>query len=249
MLIKDQVILITGGGRGIGRHLVEDLSHHAKKILVVDKDADALDDLRSGGSDVSCYVCDLTDYNDVKRTISTIAIEEPPVTVLINNAGLIHSEPLINLLSKDEKTHRLETWHKTLDTNLSSVFYVTSFVVERMVADRTKGAIINISSIAAKGNAGQSAYSAAKAAVNALAVTWSKELAMFGIRSAAIAPGFFDAPSTRDALSEANLKKWEKSTPSGRLGELDEISQAIRFVIETDFYNGKILELDGGLRL
>jgi 3-oxoacyl-[acyl-carrier protein] reductase len=116
-----------------------------------------------------------------------------------------------------------------------------------MVSKRQKGVIINISSISAKGNAGQSAYSAAKAAINALTVTWSKELGMFGIRCNAIAPGFFDTDSTHQELDESKLKAYQKNTPVGRLGKTDEIVDAIEFIIGNDYYNGSILELDGGL--
>jgi 3-oxoacyl-[acyl-carrier protein] reductase len=118
-----------------------------------------------------------------------------------------------------------------------------------MVTRRHKGAIINISSIAASGNVGQSAYSATKAAVNALTVTWSKELGMFGIRCNSIAPGFMDTPSTQNALSEAKIKQYQKNTPLGRLGKTEEILQALEFIIENDFYNGAVLQLDGGLKL
>ena len=118
-----------------------------------------------------------------------------------------------------------------------------------MVEHRTKGLIINVSSISANGNVGQSAYSAAKAAVNALTVTWSKELGMFGIRSTAIAPGIVDTSSTQRSLSEANIRKWKKNTPLGRLGKLEEISESVKFIIENDFFNGRILEIDGGLKI
>lgn len=248
MNLADQTVLITGGGNGIGRHLVSNLVRDARKVVVIDKDQAALNDLQVAFEGVSGHVCDLTRHADVERTIQTVC-KENQVTVLINNAGLIHSEPLINLLSREDKKHSVENWHRTIDANLHTVFYVTSCVVEKMVETRTKGLIVNISSISANGNVGQSAYSAAKAAVNALTVTWSKELGMFGIRSAAIAPGFIDTPSTRRSLSEANLSKWQKSTPLGRLGQLEEISNSVRFLIENDFYTGRIVELDGGLRI
>jgi 3-oxoacyl-[acyl-carrier protein] reductase len=129
------------------------------------------------------------------------------------------------------------------------VFYVTSNVVEKMILNKERGLIINISSISAQGNMGQSAYSASKAAVEALTKTWSKELGMFKIRCACIAPGFMDSPSTRESLSENMLSKWQKSIPIGRLGELDELLSAVEFIIRNDYFNGKVLALDGGLNL
>jgi 3-oxoacyl-[acyl-carrier protein] reductase len=171
------------------------------------------------------------------------------INVCINNAGIIHSEPLINILSRTDKKHSISNWQKVIHVNLDAVFYVTSNVVENMVLRKGKGVIINISSISAQGNAGQSTYSASKAAVEALTKTWSKELGMFKIRCACIAPGFFNTPSTKESLSENMLGKWQKSVPIGRLGELDELLSAVEFIIRNEYFNGKILALDGGLTI
>ena len=138
---------------------------------------------------------------------------------------------------------------KVIDINLNGVFYVTANVAEKMILSKQKGVIINISSIAAQGNIGQSAYAASKAAVEALTKTWSKELGMFKIRCACIAPGFFNTPSTKESLSESMLAKWQKGVPLARLGELDELLSAVEFIIQNDYFNGKILALDGGLNL
>jgi 3-oxoacyl-[acyl-carrier protein] reductase len=118
-----------------------------------------------------------------------------------------------------------------------------------MIFKKRKGVIINISSISAQGNVGQSAYSASKAGVEALTKTWSKELAMFGIRSTCIAPGFFDTPSTKEKVNTHMLEKWEKSIPLKRLGNLDELLTSVEFIIANDYFNGKILSIDGGLNL
>jgi 3-oxoacyl-[acyl-carrier protein] reductase len=116
-----------------------------------------------------------------------------------------------------------------------------------MLKRRTKGVVINLSSISANGNAGQSAYSAAKAGVNALTRTWAKELGGVGIRFVSIAPGFLDTPSTQTALSEAILTKLKQQIPLRRLGEVEHIYQAVRFIVENDYLNGTVLEVDGGL--
>lgn len=249
MNLAEQVILITGGANGIGRYLVQDLGPDARKLLVLDKDKAALEDLAAEYDAGAFYTCDLTNYSEVQNTVGSIYRGEHEPTVLINNAGLIHSEPLVNLVAENERKHDIGNWHRTLDANLTSVFYATVCVAEQMMARRTKGLIINMSSISAGGNAGQSAYSAAKAGVNALTVTWSKELGVFGIRSAAIAPGFIDTSSTQTSMNEAQLKSWQKKTPLRRLGKLEEIARAIRFIIGNDFFNGRILQLDGGLKL
>lgn len=247
MKLGNARLLITGGASGIGHHLVSQLASEVQSVAMIDIDQKKMETMQIA-SNVSKFVCDVTDAAQVEQTIKNIS-EQGGVNVLINCAGIIHSEPLINLLSRGDRKHNLASWSKVINTNLNAVFLVTSHVVDDLVRRKEGGVIVNISSIAAKGNVGQSAYSAAKAGVEALTRTWSKELAMFKIRSACIAPGFFDTPSTRAGLSEHMLEKWRKQVPLGRLGTLDEILGGVRFIIENDYFSGKTIELDGGLNL
>lgn len=249
MKLADQTILLTGGAGTLGKLVIANFYGNVNKLVLLDRDAEGLATVSKSHPEIHSYTCDLGDYMSVQTTIDQVFSDGHAVTVLINNAGYIHSEPLVNLMSRDQRQHSPETWLKTINDNLNSVFFVTSSVVEKMVSSRAKGLIINISSIAAAGNAGQSAYGAAKAGVNALTTIWSKELGMFGIRSAAVAPGFLDVPSTHNALTESKLKNWTQQTPIRRLGTIDEFIGALRFVIEDDFFNGRVLELDGGLRI
>lgn len=249
MNIADANILITGGGKGIGNFLALSLSSIAAKVVVIDNDKQAIASIDKS-SNIACYCCDLTNPEDVNKTITNIYNDCGFINVLINNAGFIHSEPLFNMLKRDNPKHSIENWNKTIDINLNSVFYTTVNVVEKMYSKRIKnGVIINISSISAQGNMGQSAYSAAKAGVEAMTKVWSKELGMFKIRCAAIAPGFFDTESTKNSLNENVLNKWVQAVPLKRLGQLEEISSAIKFIVENDYFNGKILSLDGGLTI
>jgi 3-oxoacyl-[acyl-carrier protein] reductase len=110
------------------------------------------------------------------------------------------------------------------------------------------GVIVNISSISRAGNAGQSNYTAAKAGVAAMTVVWAKELARYGIRVGAIAPGF-TRTSILDAMRPEMLEKLVAPVPLQRLGKVAEIAHAARFIFENDYYTGRTLELDGGLRL
>ena len=116
-----------------------------------------------------------------------------------------------------------------------------------MVVSRTKGVIVNISSISASGNAGQSAYSAAKAGVNALTKVWAKELGPMGIRVVAVAPGFCDTKSAHNALSESVLTQIVQDVPLRRLGRPEEIAAGVVAVIENGFIHGKVIQIDGGL--
>ena len=249
MKLSESKILITGGASGLGRTLAASLADRAANVIVIDRNEALLEELKIEFPSIRCFVADLTVYEDVVPLVEEIFKEFGKINVLVNNAGIIHSEPLVNILKKDDAKHSLENWRKTIDINLNAVFYVTVNVAEKMVKSRSKGVIINISSISSYGNAGQTAYSATKAALNALTVTWSKELGMFGIRCVAIAPGFIDTPSTRAALSEAKIKEYRNATPIGRMGKTEELLHSVVFIIENDFYNGTILNLDGGLKL
>lgn len=239
-------VILSGAAGDIGSFVTARLVSNGYDVIAVDINQDALDAL--GDEGVTKICCDLTNREEIEEKIGPL-FEAHRIEVLINNAGAIYNEPLYNMLSREDKKHSSEGWNKTIDANLGTAFNLTSSVVNGMIGKKFKGVIINVSSVAAQGNIGQTAYSAAKAAINAMTVTWAKELGMFGIRSVSIAPGFFNTPSTSAALTEANLKKWTKSVPLNRLGELDELYHGIDFLINNTYYNGKVLELDGGLSI
>jgi 3-oxoacyl-[acyl-carrier protein] reductase len=143
--------------------------------------------------------------------------------------------------------HDYGDFQQVLKSNLDSVFIVTAAVVGHMVRRRTKGVIINVSSISASGNEGQVAYSAAKAGVNAMTVSWAKELGRWGIRCNAVSPGFIATESTRASLSESILNRVQANTPLRRLGDPHEVAQAVQALVENDFITGTVLSVNGGL--
>ncbi len=248
MKIEGSRVLVTGGGSGIGRFLVDRLKSESAEVCVLEVDAVRCTELREeSGGRIKAWVCDVSDPVAVDATLQAIFDTGFEPDVLINNAGIIHSEPLVNMLSRGERVHSRESWRRVMSADLDSVFYVTSRVVDRMLAKRIKGVVISISSISSSGNPGQSAYSAAKAGVNALTRTWAKELGGLGLRFAAISPGFIDTPSTRAALSEAAVTRLHQQIPLRRLGDLESIYLAARHVIENDYLTGTVLEIDGGL--
>lgn len=248
MKLSEVNLLITGAARGIGNFLALGILDSINSLVVLDNNKELLDNIPHY-KNLHRYLCDVTNPTEVQLTVEKIFAETPGINVLINNAGIIHNEPLFNLLSPGNKKHSVENWKKIIGVNLDAVFYVTSNVVEQMISRKNKGIIINISSISSQGNIGQSAYSASKAGVEALTKTWSKELGMFKIRCVCIAPGFFDTPSTRENLNEHMMKKWEKNIPLGRLGQLEELLSTVKYLIENDYFNGKIIQLDGGLTI
>jgi 3-oxoacyl-[acyl-carrier protein] reductase len=240
--------IVTGGVSGLGRATVEKLVARGAAVAVFDIDQRGLENLAAAQPEVECLHCDLAHYDQVVSATARYH-DGGPADVLVNNAGILHSEPLVRLTESGLERHDVASWARVLAADLSSVFYVTACVVETMVKTRTAGVVVNISSIAASGNAGQSAYSAAKAGVNALTATWAKELGPLGIRVAAVAPGFSDTVSTKRALSESLLEETVKRVPVRRLGRPEEIAEGVLAVIENDFVNGKVFELDGGLVL
>jgi 3-oxoacyl-[acyl-carrier protein] reductase len=156
---------------------------------------------------------------------------------------------MVNIMNPAEMMHDYNRFRDSIIVNLDSVFIMTSAVVEQMVLKRTKGCIVNISSICACGNEGQTAYSAAKAGVNAMTVTWSKELGRLGIRCNAVAPGFIGTDSTHAALRESTIKNIVSNTPLRRLGEASEVAHAVADLISNDFINGAVLHVNGGLTI
>jgi len=247
MDIRGKRIIVTGGVRGLGRAMVEALLAKGATVTVFDVNASGMAELIDSHPEVNCIECDVSSYGSVVEAAANYHAKNKSADILINNAGILYSAPLAKISMTGIEKHDADMWNKVLATNLSSVFYMTECVVEKMIVSRTKGVIVNISSVSASGNMGQSAYSAAKAGVNALTVTWSKELGTMGIRVIAVAPGFTETESTKEAMGEMLLQETIKRVPLRRLGRPDEIAQGVISVIENDFFNGKIYELDGGL--
>ena len=208
---------------------------------------EGLKKLKKNYKNVFCKKCDISNYKEVEASVNEFYKTFKSIDILVNNAGFIYNSPLITLTTGGIKKHNIKMWNKVITTDLNSVFYMTVNVVEKMILNRTKGVIINISSICAGGNAGQSAYSAAKAGINTLTTTWAKELGLMGIRVVAIAPGFTETETMKQSMSDAVLNEWIKKVPLRRLGKVEEIADGIISVIRNDFFNGKVIELDGGL--
>lgn len=246
MEIKGAVALVTGGAQGLGLVIASRLADRGAIVVVADCNEDALANLSQS---LDRITMDVTDIEQVKKSLAVIIERYGRVDILINNAGVIFNEPFVNIMNTANIMHDYGRFCASITSNLESVFIVTASVVEQMVKSRTKGVIINISSISACGNEGQTAYSAAKAGVNSMTVTWSKELGRWGIRSNAVAPGFIDVDSTRKALKETVLRHIQGNTPLRRLGQADEVAQAVIALIENDFINGVILNVNGGLRI
>lgn len=240
-------LLVTGGVSGLGRAMVEALTGEGAKVAVLDRDAAGLDALAVALPGVVTRAVDLTDAEATDAAVEEVFAALDGLDGLVNNAGIIRNAPMIDMLRRSPRAVRLSQWDEVIATNLTAVYAISMSVAERMVRKRIKGVIVNVSSIAARGNPGQSAYSAAKAGVEALTMTWAKELGPLGLRAVCVAPGFADTPSTHAALTEAKVEEVRGEVPLRRLGRAEEVALAVVQLIENDYVNGAVLRVDGGL--
>ncbi|MBK0391939.1 SDR family NAD(P)-dependent oxidoreductase [Ramlibacter algicola] len=246
MKLEGAIAVVTGAAQGLGLAIATHLAQAGATVVAADRDEAAL--ARLPAPLQPCRL-DVTDAAQVKAAAEAIAQQHGRIDILVNNAGVIMSEPFVNMMNPASLMHDLGRFEDCIRVNMTSVFIVTSAVVEQMVRRRTRGAVVNISSISATGNEGQVAYSAAKAGVNAMTSALAKELGRWSIRCNAVAPGFIGTDSTRRALSEATLKHIQANTPLRRLGEPVDVARAVASAIENDFMNGAVLQVDGGLTL
>lgn len=253
MQIKDKTIVITGAAQGIGRAIAMDLAGAGAALALIDLDAEALAPTReaclSQGAKAIAYAANVADEAAVSDVMSRIAGDFGRLDGLVNNAGIVRDALLLKvkngaLVGKMS----LDQWQRVIDVNLTGVYLCAREAAAWMVQFGQGGVLINISSISRSGNAGQSNYSAAKAGVAALTVVWAKELARFGIRTGAIAPGYVRTDILSSMKPEV-LHKVVEPVPLKRLGEATEIAHAVRFAFENDFFTGRCIDLDGGLRI
>ncbi len=247
MEIKGKNIIVTGGARGMGRQFSLDLQEKGAKPFVLDVLQENLDELEKEKG-IPGRVVDVTDEGQVETFFNEYASQYGPPDVLINNAGITADGLFVRKKDDEVKKFPMASWNKVVAVNLTGVFLCGREAAAQMVKHGVKGLIINISSISRAGNFGQSNYSATKAGVASLTVTWAKELAKSGIRSAAIAPGYVNTEMVAK-IDRKVIDKIVAQIPSGRLGEMKEMSQAVQFIMECDFFNGRVLEVDGGHRI
>jgi 3-oxoacyl-[acyl-carrier protein] reductase len=253
MQLNDKVVAVTGGARGIGKAIAGAFAGRGARVAIIDLSPADLEaaraDFAEAGVQIGTYAANVAREDQVVSAFDGIVADFGRLDVLVNNAGIIKDGLLVK--AKDGVvTGRmgLEQWQAVIDVNLTGVFLCGREAAERMIGLGNGGLIVNISSISKCGNAGQTNYSAAKAGVTAMAVVWAKELARYGIRAASIAPGF----TRTDILAGMPPEMLEKVTapvPLKRLGLPEEVAHAAVFIAENDFFTGRAIDVDGGLRL
>jgi len=253
MDLQGKVIAITGGGQGLGRSMALVLAAKGAKLALIDLNQDRLDETaqacKDAGGDAKTYIANVAQEEDVIKTFEGIVADFGALDGLINNAGITRDGLMIKAKDGEiQKKMSLAEWQSVIDVNLTGVFLCGREAAEQMIKLNSKGVIINISSVSKAGNMGQTNYSAAKAGVAAMSVTWAKELARYGIRSAAIAPGFIATEMVMSMKPEA-LDKMAAQIPLKRLGQPEEIGHTCAYIFENDYFTGRVIEMDGGIRL
>ncbi len=248
MRLKDQVALVTGGARGIGRGISEAFAAEGAKVAVVYRGSkQAADDVVKGiadkGGEAIAIQTDVGDFEAAQSCVKQVMEKFGRLDILVNNAGIIHDELFIRLEPAD--------WNKVLQTNLGGVFNFCKAVAYDPMMRQRRGRIINISSVAADHvNPGQTNYAASKGAINSFTRALAVELASRGVTVNAIAPGFIETDMSAAVRNKAG-DMIKKIVPMKRLGQPDDIAQLAVFLASSasSYITGQVIVVDGGLSL
>ncbi|WP_345803212.1 SDR family oxidoreductase [Microbacterium sp. AZCO] len=245
--LDGRIALITGSSQGIGRTLAEGLAEAGATVIVHGRDAGkaarAAGEISSAvGSPVFSAAFDVTDPLAVDAGIQALQDEHGVADILVNNAGIQRRGPITDFRDED--------WADLVDTNLSSVFYVSRRVARGMVA-RGSGKLIQIGSVQSQlARPGIAPYSATKGAIAMFTKGLCADLAPHGIQANAIAPGYFETELTQPLVADERFSEWVRGrTPAGRWGRTRDLVGALVFLASSasDFVNGQTLYVDGGM--
>jgi len=236
--------LVTGGSRGIGRAIVEEFAANDYAVAftyVNNRDAadQLLDCLLSRGWTVLAYYADVRDFSRAGEVVEEAQKELGPIEVLVNNAGIKRDGAFATMSE--------EAWHDVIGANLGGVFNYTRALMRDFI--RRGGSVINITSVSGQmGMPGQTSYSASKAGIIGLTKSLAKEVARFGVRVNAIAPGFIETDMT-SAIDENVRKKLYSAIPAGKPGSARDVARLALFLAgdSASYATGQVWTLDGGL--
>jgi 3-oxoacyl-[acyl-carrier protein] reductase len=247
MALTDQVAVVTGGSRGIGRAIVQGLAAEGAKVAFIyrgsEQAAQALaQEMQQAGRSVLPLQCDVANAEDAQKCVEQVEKALGPIRILVNNAGIIKDDLFVRMEPAD--------WDAVLKTNLGGTYNFCRAVAFNMMRAR-QGRIINISSVAAEHtNPGQTNYAASKGAINAFTRALAVELASRGVTVNAIAPGFIETDMSEAVRNKAgDLIK--KMVPMKRLGKPEDIARVAVFLAgpEASYITGQVITVDGGLSL
>ncbi|MCY1017931.1 SDR family oxidoreductase [Pyxidicoccus sp. MSG2] len=246
MQLKDLKIIVTGGAQGMGAHFAQRLQEAGAQVAVGDVNEERLAALPAG---IHRRKLDVSSEDDIVSFVTWAHGAMGGLNGLINNAGILRDALLVKKDRTTGQVKKLSTadWNAVIGVNLTGATLMVREVVTKMAETDTKGGVVvNMSSIARHGNRGQSNYVSAKAALAANTVTWSREFAPFGIRVGSVAPGMIETPMTQ-GMNQKARDALVSNIPVGRIGVPEDIWVAVKFIIECDYFNGRTIDVDGGL--
>lgn len=246
MKLNEMKVIVTGAARGMGAYFAQRFHEAGAQVAAGDVAEDALAELPDG---IHRRRLDVSNEEDVMSFVKWAHGEMGGLNGLVNNAGIIRDGLLVKKDRKTGEVKRMPTadWDAVIGVNLTgAALMVRETVAQMLEAEERPGVIVNISSVSRHGNRGQSNYVAAKAALAANTVTWAREFARYGIRATAVAPGMIETPMTKGMHQKAR-DALVAAIPVGRIGEPEDIWQAVRFAVECEYFNGRCLDVDGGL--
>ena len=243
MNFNGQTALITGAGRGIGKTIAVKLAESGLDIAIADMNPvsdDVLREIEEYGTKCLAFQLDVTDVESVDSVVKKIIDENGGIHILVNNAGITQDNLFMRM--------KPEQWSQVIDVNLNGVFHVTKAVIRTMVKQHS-GRIINISSVVGfSGNPGQVNYSSTKSGLIGFTKSLSREVGTRGITVNAVAPGFINTAMTQ-ALNESQQQAILSQIPLGRMGEAEDIANAVAFLAseEASYITGTVLHVNGGM--
>ena len=243
MNFNGQTALITGAGRVIGKTIAVKLAESGLDIAIADMNPvsdDVLREIEEYGTKCLAFQMDVTDVESVDSVVKKIIDETGGIHILVNNAGITQDNLFMRM--------KPEQWSQVIDVNLNGVFHVTKAVIRTMVKQHS-GRIINISSVVGfSGNPGQVNYSSTKSGLIGFTKSLSREVGTRGITVNAVAPGFINTAMTQ-ALNESQQQAILSQIPLGRMGEAEDIANAVAFLAseEASYITGTVLHVNGGM--
>lgn len=243
MNFNGQTALITGAGRGIGKTIAVKLAESGLDIAIADMNPvsdEVLREIEEYGTKCLAFQLDVTDVESVNSVVKKIIDKTGGIHILVNNAGITQDNLFMRM--------KPEQWSQVIDVNLNGVFHVTKAVIRTMVKQHS-GRIINISSVVGfSGNPGQVNYSSTKSGLIGFTKSLSREVGTRGITVNAVAPGFINTAMTQ-ALNESQQQAILSQIPLGRMGEAEDIANAVAFLAseEASYITGTVLHVNGGM--